>query len=168
MKTPELAVGVRGPTSGRLFKVDTRVDRVLCSAQGCRCVDVMVKETEGSNRSGPTGFIEEPWTQEVDPTTLEKVSGSFVSDDLRDREDDIIWRVRWKDQWVYVYLLTHLTQSSYSRASAVLSSMCSNTQSAARIYVRLRNISYSSSFSLPSTVQWRSVSWDTCLCCTRT
>ncbi len=25
--------------------------------------------------------------------TLEKVSGSYVSDDLRDREDDIVWRV---------------------------------------------------------------------------
>jgi predicted transposase YdaD len=41
-----------------------------------------------------SGFIHEPWVAELDFTTLEKVSGSYVADDLRDREDDIIWRVR--------------------------------------------------------------------------
>jgi predicted transposase YdaD len=51
------------------------------------------------------GFINEPWVQEVDFTTLERVSGSYVSDDLRDREDDIIWRVRRGSDWLYVYLL---------------------------------------------------------------
>ena len=39
------------------------------------------------------GFIQEPWVQEVDFTTLERVSESHVSDDLHDREDDLIWRV---------------------------------------------------------------------------
>ncbi len=38
-------------------------------------------------------------------STLEKMNGSYVSDDLRDREDDIIWRVRWGEDWLYVYLL---------------------------------------------------------------
>ena len=51
------------------------------------------------------GFVHEAWMAELDFTTLEKVSGSFVSDDLRDREDDIIWRVRWDEGWLYVYLL---------------------------------------------------------------
>jgi predicted transposase YdaD len=40
------------------------------------------------------GFVHEDWVQQLDYTTLEKVSGSYVSDDLRDREDDIIWRIR--------------------------------------------------------------------------
>ena len=40
------------------------------------------------------GFIHEDWVQALDFTTLERVSGSYVSDDLRDREDDMIWRVR--------------------------------------------------------------------------
>ena len=35
-----------------------------------------------------TGFVAELWVQEVDFATLEKVSGSYVSDDLRTREDD--------------------------------------------------------------------------------
>jgi hypothetical protein len=45
------------------------------------------------------------WVREVDFTTLERVSGSYVSDDLRDREDDMIWRVRWGADWLYIYLL---------------------------------------------------------------
>lgn len=44
------------------------------------------------------GFVREPWVAQVDFTTLEKVSGSYVTDDLRDREDDLIWRVRWRGE----------------------------------------------------------------------
>ncbi len=33
--------------------------------------------------------------QSLDLTSLETVKGSYVTDDYRDREDDIIWRVRW-------------------------------------------------------------------------
>lgn len=40
------------------------------------------------------GFVHEDWVQQLDFASLEKVSGSFVADDLRDRENDIIWRVR--------------------------------------------------------------------------
>jgi hypothetical protein len=42
------------------------------------------------------GFVHEAWVREVDFTSLERVSGSYVSEDLRDREDDMIWRVRWE------------------------------------------------------------------------
>lgn len=45
------------------------------------------------------GFVNEPWVNEVQLDTLERVSGSFVSDDFRKRENDIIWRVQWKDEW---------------------------------------------------------------------
>ena len=41
----------------------------------------------------------------LDLDTLEQVSGSYVSDDLRDCEDDILWRVRFSDRWLYLYLL---------------------------------------------------------------
>lgn len=51
------------------------------------------------------GFVHEPWVAQCDFTTLEKVSGSYISDDLRDREDDLIWRIRWGEEWLYVYLL---------------------------------------------------------------
>jgi hypothetical protein len=51
------------------------------------------------------GFIAEPWVAELDFATLEQVSGSYVADDLRDREDDLLWRVRFRDRWLYLYLV---------------------------------------------------------------
>ena len=64
------------------------------------------------------GFVKEPWVGQCDFTTLEKVSGSYVADDLRDREDDIIWKIRWGDKWLYVYLLLEF-QSSVDHFMAV-------------------------------------------------
>ena len=28
-----------------------------------------------------------------------------MSEELRPRADDVVWRVRWREHWVYVYLL---------------------------------------------------------------
>ena len=64
------------------------------------------------------GFIDEPWVAELDLDSLEQVSGSYVSDDLRDREDDIIWRVRFRERWLYLYLLLEF-QSSVDAYMAV-------------------------------------------------
>jgi hypothetical protein len=52
-----------------------------------------------------TGFVPGDWIDELDFSSLEKCSGSYISDDLRDRADDLIWRVRWGPSWLYVYLL---------------------------------------------------------------
>ena len=57
------------------------------------------------------GFLPGAWVQELDLSTLERASGSYVSDDLRDRADDIIWRVRWGQDWLYVYLLLEFQSS---------------------------------------------------------
>jgi predicted transposase YdaD len=51
------------------------------------------------------GFVHEEWVHKIDLDTLERHNGSYVSDDLQDREDDIIWRVRVQGQWIYIYLL---------------------------------------------------------------
>jgi predicted transposase/invertase (TIGR01784 family) len=52
------------------------------------------------------GFVKERWVQELDLSTLERVSGGYVSDDLRDRESDVVWRVKLRrGGWIYVYLL---------------------------------------------------------------
>lgn len=51
------------------------------------------------------GFIHEDWATEVDYGTLEKVNGSYVAEDLRERVEDVVWRVKFKGQWLYVYLL---------------------------------------------------------------
>lgn len=64
------------------------------------------------------GFVLEDWVRELDFATLEKVGGSYVADDLREREDDVIWRVRWGGEWLYVYLLIEF-QSKIERFMAV-------------------------------------------------
>jgi predicted transposase YdaD len=51
------------------------------------------------------GFVHEAWVRDVDWTTLERVSDSQISDDLRSRRDDLVWRVRWGPDWLYLYLL---------------------------------------------------------------
>lgn len=52
------------------------------------------------------GFVNEDWVAELDFSTLEKVGGSYTSDDRRHRENDSVWRLRrGKGEWVYVYIL---------------------------------------------------------------
>ncbi|MEQ5857796.1 Rpn family recombination-promoting nuclease/putative transposase [Halomonas sp. EF61] len=65
-----------------------------------------------------TGFIGEDWIEKLDLDSLERVSGSFVTDDLRDRENDVIWRARFGDEWCYVYLLLEF-QSTVDRFMAL-------------------------------------------------
>ncbi|MBU0498704.1 MAG: Rpn family recombination-promoting nuclease/putative transposase [Gammaproteobacteria bacterium] len=68
------------------------------------------------------GFVHEDWVGQLDFGSLEKMSGSYVSDDLRDREDDIVWRLRLQGSddgdWLYVYLLLEF-QSSVDPQMAV-------------------------------------------------
>ena len=58
------------------------------------------------------------WVALLDYASLEKVSGSYVSDDLRDRQDDIVWRIRMRPEaggpgeWLYVYLLLEFQSSN--------------------------------------------------------
>lgn len=64
------------------------------------------------------GFVSEPWVAELDFSTLETVKDSFVSDDWRERHDDIIWRIRWGPKWLYIYLLIEF-QSTIDHFMAV-------------------------------------------------
>lgn len=64
------------------------------------------------------GFVHQDWLTQADLDSLETVKGSFITDDLREREDDIIWRLRWGDGWLYIYLLIEF-QSTIDRYMAV-------------------------------------------------
>jgi predicted transposase/invertase (TIGR01784 family) len=64
------------------------------------------------------GFVKEAWVEQCDFSSLQKMSGSYISDDLRDREDDLIWRIQWGDGWLYVYLLLEF-QSTIDHFMAV-------------------------------------------------
>jgi predicted transposase/invertase (TIGR01784 family) len=50
-------------------------------------------------------FVLEDWVSQIDFSTLERMGDSYVSDTLRERHDDLVWRVRFRDEWLYVYLL---------------------------------------------------------------
>lgn len=63
-------------------------------------------------------FVRESWVAQLDFSTLVKVGGSYVTDDLRDREDDVIWKVRIGESWIYLYILLEF-QSSVDRFMAV-------------------------------------------------
>ncbi|HMN46790.1 MAG TPA: Rpn family recombination-promoting nuclease/putative transposase [Povalibacter sp.] len=53
------------------------------------------------------GYVRQSWVEQLDFASLERVNGHYVTADLRERENDLVWRVRWTngDRWLYVYLL---------------------------------------------------------------
>jgi hypothetical protein len=51
------------------------------------------------------GFVHEEWVGQLDFSTLEKCNGHYVGDQWRERADDVVWRVRFRGEWLYVYLL---------------------------------------------------------------
>ena len=50
------------------------------------------------------GFMLEEWVGQLDFSTLEKYPGTYVSDNLERREDDVVWRLRCGESWAYIYL----------------------------------------------------------------
>lgn len=57
------------------------------------------------------GFVREDWVKGLDYASLERVGDGYVSDDLRERVDAIVWRVRMGPDWLYVYLLIEFQSS---------------------------------------------------------
>jgi predicted transposase YdaD len=64
------------------------------------------------------GFVDEPWVAEIDFSTLARDPNTYVTDDLRERLDDIIWRVNVRGQPVYVVILLEF-QSEVDQFMAV-------------------------------------------------
>jgi hypothetical protein len=53
------------------------------------------------------GFLRPDWVESLDLSTLERVGNELISDDLRVRRSDVIWRVRRKgkqEEWLYLLL----------------------------------------------------------------
>ena len=50
-------------------------------------------------------FVAEDFIADLDFSTLERCSGEYVSEDLRERRDDVVWRVRWRGTWAYILLI---------------------------------------------------------------
>lgn len=70
------------------------------------------------------GYLAREWIGELDLNRLEAVAESHLSDDLRERRNDCIWRVPWRDPaggdpvWLYVYLILEF-QSRVDETMAV-------------------------------------------------
>ncbi len=64
------------------------------------------------------GFVPDEWLHTLDYTTLEKIPGSYISEDLTGRADDVVWRVKVGGEWVYLYLLIEF-QSSVDKYMAL-------------------------------------------------
>ena len=61
-----------------------------------------------------TGFVQGEWLKDADFSTLTLVNGSYVTqtDAPQQRHDDLVWKIRIKDRWLYVYLLLEFQSSS--------------------------------------------------------
>ena len=65
------------------------------------------------------GFAAVGWSDALDFESLQKLPAEFVSEDLRRRQGDGLWRVRFRDsQWLYVMVLLEF-QSTVDRYMAV-------------------------------------------------
>ncbi len=61
------------------------------------------------------GYFPEPWVEELDFGSLERRPESYVTEALGGRTQDVIWRAKWRDQDLYLYLLIEF-QSTVDRA----------------------------------------------------
>ena len=60
------------------------------------------------------GFVEGDWLKNADFDSLEQVNSDFVSERIPpvQRHEDMIWRLRVGDNWIYLYLLLEFQSSS--------------------------------------------------------
>ncbi len=65
-------------------------------------------------------FVAPPWLGRLDFKTLEMVPAHYVSDELEQRESDVVWRLRYGPggEWFYVYILIEF-QSQVFRFMAI-------------------------------------------------
>ena len=70
-------------------------------------------------------FVHEEFVNDIDFSTLKRTFNSFVTEEFRERESDIIWQVDIKDSTVYFYLLIEF-QSTVDRFHGVATPLLSD------------------------------------------
>ena len=58
-----------------------------------------------------TSFVDEDFIKDLDFSTLKKLDKSFVSDAFRNKESDMIYQVKFKDDLIYIFLLLEFQSS---------------------------------------------------------
>ncbi len=64
------------------------------------------------------GFTSFTWLDGVDVGAFERVNPAYVSERFSERQDDIVWRVKLGDEWLYIYILLEF-QSGVNRWMAL-------------------------------------------------
>ena len=64
------------------------------------------------------GYVDKEAIKNFDMDTLERCNGSYVSEELKERRGDVVWRVNVAGSWTYIYLLIEF-QSSVDRFIAL-------------------------------------------------
>lgn len=57
-------------------------------------------------------FTPFPWLSQLASSDFERVNASYISEKFSERHDDIVWRVRLGDDWLYVYVLLEFQSRS--------------------------------------------------------
>ena len=63
-------------------------------------------------------FVHEPWVDQLDFSAAERLDRTFVSESFNERESDLIWKLKFKGEDIYLYLLIEF-QSSVDRFMAL-------------------------------------------------
>ena len=63
-------------------------------------------------------FIDEAFIKDLDFTSLQRMDKSFITDDFKEKESDIIYKINFKNNEVYIYLLIEF-QSTVDKFMAV-------------------------------------------------
>lgn len=63
-------------------------------------------------------FFNEKWFKGIDIESLEKVNSHYISVKYEKRESDIVWKMKYKGEWIYLYLLLEF-QSTIDRYMSI-------------------------------------------------
>ena len=99
---------------GAEFRYNEDVDTDKLSDRGYKALFSHPQMVEELLRS----FVHEDFLDEIDFSALRRENQTFVTEDLRQRETDVIWALRVRGRPAYVYLLLEF-QSSVDRFMAV-------------------------------------------------
>jgi hypothetical protein len=59
-----------------------------------------------------TGYAQGKWLNDADFSTLVHVNGSYVSESGRQRHDDVVWRMKIGERWLWVYIILEFQSES--------------------------------------------------------
>ncbi|MBN9286610.1 MAG: hypothetical protein BGO43_05990 [Gammaproteobacteria bacterium 39-13] len=66
-------------------------------------------------------FVHQPWVKDLDFSSLQTLNAKQTTDDLRTRENDLIWKIKAKDQYLYlIFLLEFQSRVDYFMAVRLL------------------------------------------------